>query len=76
MFNRLLTKIFNFFDTRSDYEKRKDEQILESIRNAPKSIRVTRRGGITVDPEEIVNSPGFQRDLKRAAELVRQKDVK
>ena len=71
MFNSLLSKIFNFFDTRSDYEKRKDERILQAIRNGPKSMRVVGRGAVVVDPEEIVDSPQFQRDLKRATELVR-----
>lgn len=71
MIHRILEKLFSWFDTRTEYEKLNDERIMESIRNAPKSIRVTRRGGITVDPKEITNSPSFQRDLKRAAELVR-----
>lgn len=71
MIYRLFKKLFSWFDTRTEYEKLNDERIIESIRNAPKSLKVTRRGGITVDPEEIIKSPAFQRDLKRAAKIVR-----
>jgi hypothetical protein len=66
----LMHRIFSWFDTRSEYEKRDDERMLEMIRNAPKSMRVVGRGAIVVDIEEIYNSPQFQADLERGRKLV------
>ena len=48
---RFLNWLFNLFDTRSDYEKKKDLEIIESIKKLNKThhIHVSNRGAISVE---------------------------
>lgn len=68
--SQIFFKILSWFDTRSEYEKRDDERIVEMIRNGPKSMRVVGRGTVVVDPKEICNSPQFRADLVRSRQLI------
>ena len=52
------------------YPTDEDRKISDMVSNSWKSLKVSRRGTITIDPAEVRASPEFQNDLKRAKEIV------
>lgn len=49
-FNRLVSWLFP--DRRSEWEKQREREFIDAV-NSLKTLRVTREGGMSIDPEEI-----------------------
>ena len=49
-FNRLFSWLFP--DRRSEWEKQREREFIDAV-NSLKTLRVTREGGMSIDPEEI-----------------------
>lgn len=49
---------------------KEEAEFVERINNSFKSLRVVGRGTVTVDVQEVQNSPEFKKALARAKELV------
>jgi len=48
----------------------RDREIAQLVKNSFKSVRVGGRGTIKIDPQEVFDSPEFQRALQRAQAIV------
>lgn len=49
-FNRLVSWLFP--DRRPEWEKQREREFIDAV-NSLKTLRVTREGGMSIDPEEI-----------------------
>lgn len=66
-FKLKITRFFGFAPEEEELER------IEEIRNSWKSLRVTPRGGIRIDPREVRQDPGFQEFVEKAKSLIDKK---
>ena len=48
----------------------RDREIMQLVNGSYKSVHVVGRGTIKIDPQEVLETPEFQRALKLAKEVV------
>ena len=51
---------------------KEDEELMQLVNNSWRTLRVVGRGTLTVDPEEILNSPEYKDALRRLEPLVKK----
>lgn len=66
----ILNLAFSPFKLSHEELKKIDE--IHKLKEEFPSLRVVGRGTIVIDPKEIINSPKFQEDRRKASEMIRQ----